>query len=116
MALGILKDGTLKKLFKKHSGRDQISESARERVDELVIELLEKVAKAAGDSAQKDDLTRIMPANIDAAFGEILSRSDVAPEPGRFLDALNKMDIRQLGEVLRLITDWTHQDDAGARP
>lgn len=111
MGLDILKDGKLKKLLKEHSGRDQSSEAARERVDALVTELLVKVAKAAGQSAETENLTRIMPQNIDAAFAEIMGQADVAPEPSRFLEALHKMDVKEVGTILRLIAEWTRDLD-----
>lgn len=111
MGLEILKDGKLKKLLKEHSGRDQSSEAARERIDELVTELLVKIAEAAGQSAKSEDLTRIMPQNVDAAFAEIMGQADVAPEPSRFLDALHKMDVKEVGLILRLIAEWTRDLD-----
>lgn len=111
MGLDILKDGKLKKLLKKHSGRDQSAEEARERIDELVVEFLVKIAKAAGKSAESQDLTRIMPENVDEAFGEVLGESNVAPDPSKFLGALHKMEIKKLGDILRHITDWNHEDE-----
>lgn len=107
MGLELLKDSKLKRLLKENSGKDQSSESARERIDELVTELLIKVAQAAGKSAEAEDLTRIMPANVDAAFSEIMGQADVAPEPSRFLEALHKMDVKEVGTILRLIAEWT---------
>lgn len=111
MGLEILKDSKLKKLLRDHSGRDQSSEAARERIDELVSELLVKVAVAAGKSAENEDLTRIMPENVDAAFAEIMGQADVAPEPSRFLEALHKMDVKEVGTILRLIAEWTNDLD-----
>ena len=53
-----------------------------------------------------------MPENIDDAFNEVLSRSDVSAEPSQFVGALHKMDIADLGHVLREIADWTTEDVA----
>lgn len=110
MALEILKDAKLKQLLKDHSGRDQSAEEARDRVDQLITEFLIKIAQAAGKAAEAQRLTRIMPANIEDAFNEVLGQSEVAPDPARFLAALHKMDIADLGLVLRHIADWTIQD------
>ena len=110
MGLEILKDSKLKKLLGEHSGRQQSAKEARERLDELMEAFLIKIAKAAGKSAEEDNLTRIMPANVEAAFNEVLGQSNVAPDPTLFLSALNKMDIGDLGNVLRHIADWTHDD------
>ena len=41
MGLEILKDGKLKKLLKTHSGKEQSSEAARERIDQLITELFD---------------------------------------------------------------------------
>ena len=65
MALENLKEGNLKKLLQKHSGCEQSSSEARERVDELVTEFLVKIAEAAGKSAEANGLVRLMPENID---------------------------------------------------
>lgn len=111
MGLDILKDGKLKKLLKEHSGRDQSSEAARERIDALVTEMLIKVAQAAGKSAESENLTRIMPQNIDIAFSEIMGQADVAPEPSRFLESLHKMDVKEVGTTLRLIAEWIRDLD-----
>ena len=112
MALENLKEGNLKKLLQKHSGCEQSSSEARERVDELVTEFLVKIAEAAGKSAEANGLVRLMPENIDDAFNEVLSRSDVSAEPSQFVGALHKMDIADLGYVLREIADWTTEDVA----
>ena len=115
MGLEILKDGKLKKLLKAHSGKEQSSEAARERIDQLVTELLIQVAQLAGKSAESEKLTRIMPSNVDAAFAEIMSQADVAPEPSRFLEALHKMEVKEIGTILRLIGDWTRDLDKGSK-
>jgi histone H3/H4 len=110
MALEILKEGNLKRLFEKHSGCEQSAADARERVDQLVTEFLIKIAQAAGKSAEAKNLVRIMPENVDDAFNEVLGQSSVTSDPSQFLTALNNMDIAALGLVLRHIADWTAED------
>ena len=61
MALENLKEGNLKKLLQKHSGCEQSSSEARERVDELVTEFLVKIAEAAGKSAYHKGSCDIVP-------------------------------------------------------
>ena len=109
MGLQILKDSKLKAVLSQHSGRQQSAKEARERLDALVTELLVKIAKAAGKSAEEQNLTRIMPANVEAGFNSVLNQSNLAPNPSQFLQALHDMDIEDVGEVLRLISDWTHE-------
>lgn len=110
MALEILKEGNLKRLLKDHSGREQSAAEARDQVDQLITEFLIKIAQAAGKSAEENDLVRIMPENIDAAFNKVLGQAIVAPEPSQFVAALHKMEIGDLGLVLRHIADWTAED------
>ena len=115
MALEILKDSKLKQLLEEHSGKEQSAQEARDRLDQMVLELLVKIAKAAGESADKANLTRLMPENIEDGFNKVLNQSNVAPDPKMFLNALNAMDVKQLGEVLRYIADWTHESTSAAR-
>lgn len=104
----MLKDNKLKAFLETNSGCEQVSKEARERVGELFEEMLLKVAEAAGKSATAQGLTRLMGPNIDDGFNAVLGQSKVAPDPPRFLEAMHKMSISQLGEVLRLIAEWTH--------
>jgi len=116
MALELLKDSKLKQLLEEHSGKEQSAREARERLDEMITDLLVKIAKAAGESADNADLTRLMPENIEEGFNKVLNQSNVAPDPKMFLSALHSMDVKQLGEVLRYIADWTHESTSAGRP
>ena len=115
MALEILKDSKLKQLLEEHSGKEQSAKEARERLDEMITDLLVKVATAAGQSADAAGLTRLMPENIEEGFNTVLNQSNVAPDPKQFLKSLHGMDVKKLGEVLRYIADWTHESTTEGR-
>lgn len=110
MATKLIKNTYVKKALKKHSGASQIGEDALERIDELFQEFLTKLATAAADSLKDDKRSKIAAEDVDFGYQAILGESNVPPEPSRFLESLHKMDLMQLGEVLRLIVDWNETE------
>lgn len=110
MATKLIKNTYVKDILRQHSGASQVGEDALERVDQLFQEFLIKMSTAAADSLQKDDRSKVAAEDVDFGFNSIMGQSGVAPEPVRFMEALHKMEIPQLGEILRLIVDWNNTD------
>ncbi len=110
MATKLIKNTYAKKALKEHSGASQVGEDALERLDELFAEFLTKVATAASKSLEKDERSKVAAEDVDFGYQEILGESNVPPEPARFIESLHKMDLLQLGEVLRLIVDWNETE------
>lgn len=110
MARKLTSNSYVKDVLKEYSGGTQVGGDALERVNELFKEFLVKVAKASKDSLEQDDRSKVSAEDVDFGFNAIVSQSDVVAEPVRFLEALHKMELSQLGEVLRLIVEWNSQD------
>lgn len=110
MATKLIKNTYVKDILRQHSGASQVGEDALERVDQLFQEFFVKMSTAASDSLKKDDRSKIAAEDVDFGFNSIMGQSGVAPEPARFMEALHKMEIPQLGEILRLIVDWNNTD------
>ncbi len=112
MAAGKLTSNTyVKEVLREHAGGTQVGEDALDRVDELFKEFLLRVAQASKPSLEKAGRSKVSATDIDFGYNSILGQSDVAPEPTRFLEALHKLDLSQLGEVLRLIVEWNSIDE-----
>lgn len=110
MATKLIKNTYVKDLLRQHSGASQVGEDALDRLDQLFGELLVKIATAAAASLNNDNRSKVAAQDVDFGFDSILGQSGVAPDPVRFLEALHKMGIPQLGEILRLIVDWNNTD------
>ena len=106
MAGKLTSNSYVKEILKDHAGGTQVGEDALEKVDQLFKEFLLKVAQASKKSLQQAKRSKVSAVDIEFGYNSILGQSDVAPEPARFLEALHKMDLVQLGEVLRLIVEW----------
>lgn len=110
MATKLIKNSYAKQILKDCSGASQVGEDALDRLDELLLELLTKLATAAASSLKKDDRSKVASQDVDFGFQDIIGQSNVPPEPVRFMEALHKMDIPQLGEVIRLVVEWNNND------
>ena len=111
MAAGKLTSNSyVKGVLKEHAGGTQVGEDALEKVDFLFKEFLVRVAQASKQSLEQAKRSKVSAVDIEFGYNSILGQSDVAPEPARFLEALHKMDLTQLGEVLRLIVEWNSSD------
>ena len=112
MATRLIKNSFVKDVLKEYSGASQVSTEALERVDELFQEFLVKVATAAAASLEKDERSKVAPEDVDFGYHKVLGESTVAPDPVRFVEALQNIPFEQLGEVLRLIVEWNNAEDA----
>ena len=108
----VLKAGATKALLKEYSQCEQVDGKAPVLLNTLIVQLLQKVAVAAGIEAKKKGLTRLMSDNVATGFAKSMGKTGVAPDPEKFLQALHKMELKELGELLRLITEWTNDDSA----
>lgn len=112
MAAGKLTSNShVKEVLREHAGGTQVGDDALERVDQLFKEFLVKVAQASKQSLQEARRSKVSAADIEFGYNQILSQPNVPPEPTRFLEALHKLDLSQLGEVLRLIVEWNNNED-----
>ena len=111
MAGKLTSNSYVKDVLREHAGGTQVGDDALERVDQLFKEFLVKVAQASKQSLQKNQRSKVNATDVEFGFTSILGQSTVAPEPARFLEALHKLDLTQLGEVLRLIVEWNSNDD-----
>lgn len=112
MAAGKLTSNShVKEVLREHAGGTQVGDDALERVDQLFKELLVKVAQASKQSLQDARRSKVSAADVEFGFNKILGQSNVPAEPARFLEALHKLDLSQLGEVLRLIVEWNSDDE-----
>ena len=112
MGLQVLKDGAVKKLLLESSECEQISGTAREVLDSLIVAFITKVGQAAGIEARKSGFIRLMPENVELGFSSTVGQSGVASDPKEFMKALHSMELEELGELLRLIAEWTSDDKA----
>ena len=111
MAGKLTSNSYVKEILKDHAGGTQVGEDALEKVDQLFKEFLLKVAQASKQSLEQDKRSKVSAVDIEFGYNSILGQSDVAPDPARFLEALHKMDLVGLGEVLRLIVEWNSSAD-----
>lgn len=114
MAGRLTSNSYVKEVLRQNAGGTQVGEDALERVDQLFKEFLLRVATASKQSLERDGRSKVSSVDIDFGYNSILGQADVAPEPARFLEALHKLDLAQLGEVLRMIVEWNNKDDEAA--
>ena len=112
MATKLIKNTYVKSLLREYSGSSQVGEDALERVDELFQEFLIKVATAAAESLKNDERSKVAAEDIEFGYHQVLSQSDVPPDPVRFVEALKGIRFEELGEVLSLVVEWNNAEDA----
>ncbi len=110
MAGRLTSNSYVKDVLREHAGGTQVGNDALDRVDQLFKEFLVKVAQASKQSLQDARRSKVNAVDIEFGFNTVLGQSNVPPEPARFLEALHKLDLAQLGEVLRLIVEWNSND------
>ena len=110
MAGRLTSNSYVKDILREHAGGTQVGDDALERVDSLFKEFLLKVAQASRESLEKAQRSKVSAADIDFGYNSVLGQANVPPEPARFLEALHKLDLIQLGEVLRLIVEWNNNE------